>query len=65
VYHRRAVLHIHGNGQKLGLPQNLAAWALASAWRGMPLYPLADPIGVTGRAARGDVTAFDDDLVQH
>jgi hypothetical protein len=65
VYHRRAVLHIHGNGQKLGLSQNLAAWALASAWRGMPLYPLAGPIVVTGRTASGDVTALDDDLVQH
>ncbi|MEU0899835.1 hypothetical protein [Streptomyces massasporeus] len=65
VYHRRAVLHIHGNGQKLGLPQNLAAWALASAWRGMPLYPLAGPIVVTGRTASGDVTVLDDDLVQH
>lgn len=65
VYHRRAVLHIHGNGQNLGLPQNLAAWALASAWRGMPLYPLAGPIVVTGRTESGDVTALDDDLVQH
>ncbi|GHE34294.1 DUF3846 domain-containing protein [Streptomyces capitiformicae] len=65
VYHQRAVLHIHGNGQNLGLPQNLAAWALASAWRGMPLYPLAGPIVVTGRTASGDVAALDDDLVQH
>ncbi|MFC7266377.1 hypothetical protein [Streptomyces lutosisoli] len=65
VYHRRAVLHIHGNGRTLGLPQNLAAWALASAWRGMTLYPLAGPVLVTGRTAAGDVTALDDDLVQH
>ncbi|MCX4598277.1 hypothetical protein OG819_55045 [Streptomyces sp. NBC_01549] len=65
VYHRRAVLHIHGNGRTLGLPQNLAAWALASAWRGMTLYPLAGPVVVTGRTAAGDVTALDDDLVQH
>ncbi|MFE9024338.1 hypothetical protein ACFYNL_38120 [Streptomyces sp. NPDC007808] len=65
VYHRRAVLHIHGNGQDLGLPQNLTAWALASAWRGMPLYRLAGPIVVTGRTESGDVTALDDDLVQH
>ncbi|MFJ9482891.1 hypothetical protein ACIRRI_49510 [Streptomyces mirabilis] len=26
------------------MPQNLAAWALASAWRGMALYPLAGTI---------------------
>ncbi|MDX3321146.1 hypothetical protein PV415_30000 [Streptomyces sp. ME03-5684b] len=65
VYHPRAVLHIHGNGRNLGLPQNLAAWALASAWRGMSLYPLAGPIVVTGRTERGDVMALDGDLVQH
>lgn len=65
VYHRRAVLHIHGNGQTIGLPQNLTAWALASAWRGMPLYPLAGIIVVTGRTAAGDVTALDEDLAEH
>jgi hypothetical protein len=43
----------------------MAAWALASAWRGMPLYPLAGPIVITGRTASGDVTVLDDDLVQH
>lgn len=64
VYHRRAVLHIHGNGQNLGLPQNLTAWALASAWRGMPRYPLAGPIVVSGCTESGDVTTLDDDLVQ-
>jgi hypothetical protein len=65
VYHRRAVLHIHGNGREIGLPQNLAAWALASAWRGLALYPLAGAIVVTGRTDTGDLTALDDDLVQH
>lgn len=65
VYHRRAVLHIHGNGLKLGFPQNLAAWALASAWRGMPLYPLAGPIVITGRTTSGDKAALDHDLAQH
>ncbi|TLS45742.1 hypothetical protein FE633_13335 [Streptomyces montanus] len=65
AYHRRAVLHIHGTGRQVGLPQNLAAWALASAWRGIALYPLAGTIVVTGRTATGDVTALDDDLVQH
>ncbi|WP_371656794.1 MULTISPECIES: hypothetical protein [unclassified Streptomyces] len=65
VYHRRAVLHIHGSGRRLGLPQNLAAWALASAWRGVAVYPLAGTIVVTGRTADGDVTALDDDLAEH
>ncbi|MGX1266958.1 hypothetical protein [Streptomyces phaeoluteigriseus] len=65
TYHQRALMLIHGNGRRLGLPQNLAAWALASAWRGTALYPLAGPIVVTGRTAAGDVTALDDDLVQH
>ncbi|MEU3619840.1 hypothetical protein ABZ725_47275 [Streptomyces sp. NPDC006872] len=31
IYHRRALMHIHGNGRTLGLPQNPAAWALVSA----------------------------------
>jgi hypothetical protein len=53
VYHRRAVVHRHGNGRGIGLPQNLAAWALASAWRGMALYPLAGPIVITGRTEGG------------
>jgi hypothetical protein len=65
VYHRRAVLHIHGNGLKLGLSQNLAAWALGSAWRGTTLYSLTGPVVITGRTANGDVTALDDDLAQH
>ncbi|MGW3956459.1 hypothetical protein ACWEKM_37425 [Streptomyces sp. NPDC004752] len=65
VYHPRAVLHFHGSGRQAGLPQNLAAWALVSAWRGMTLYPLAGTVVVTGRTGTGDVTALDDDLVQH
>ncbi len=65
VYHRRALLHLHGDGQRAGLPQNLAAWALASAWRGVALYPLAGTIVITGRTETGDVAALDDDMVQH
>ncbi|MFC0843565.1 hypothetical protein ACFH04_07440 [Streptomyces noboritoensis] len=65
VYHHRAVLHLHGSSRALGLPQNLAAWALASAWRGVALYPLAGTIVVTGRTADGEVTALDDDLAEH
>ncbi|GGP92017.1 hypothetical protein [Streptomyces melanogenes] len=65
VYHHRAVLHLHGSGRTLGLPQNLTAWALASAWRGVPLYPLAGTIVVTGRTTDGDVTALENDLAEH
>ncbi|MER5696033.1 hypothetical protein ACWDBO_30270 [Streptomyces mirabilis] len=65
AYHPGALLHIHGEGRLLGLGENLASWALASAWRGMPLYPLHGPVVVTGRAHHGGVAALDDDLVQH
>ncbi|MFE2715268.1 hypothetical protein ACFXKI_25610 [Streptomyces mirabilis] len=65
TYHRRPVLHIIDGGLTIGLPQNLAAWALASAWRGTALYPVGGPVVVTGRTATGDVTTLDDDLVQH
>ncbi|MFG2961370.1 hypothetical protein ACGF5O_47605 [Streptomyces sp. NPDC048291] len=65
TYHQHAVMHIHGAGRREGLPQNLAAWALASAWRRTALYPLAGPIVVTGRTTTGELTALDDDLVQH
>ncbi|MEU9412225.1 hypothetical protein AB0E08_41935 [Streptomyces sp. NPDC048281] len=65
TYHQRAVMHIHGTGRQDGLPQNLAAWALASAWRRTALYPLAGPIVVTGRTTTGDLSALDDYLVQH
>ncbi|GGP56866.1 hypothetical protein [Streptomyces melanogenes] len=65
VYHRRAVLHRDGSGRTLGLPQNLVGWALASAWRGVARYPLAGTVVVTGCTADGEVTALDDDLVEH
>ncbi|MFF1917054.1 hypothetical protein ACFVYE_37005 [Streptomyces sp. NPDC058239] len=65
VYHSRVLLHLHGEGQVIGLGQNLAAWALASAWRGMPLYPLHGPVVLTGRTGGGGVAALDDGLVQH
>ncbi|MEU5298964.1 hypothetical protein [Streptomyces umbrinus] len=65
TYHRRALLHIHGNGQQIGLPANLAAWALVSIWRGSPLYPLAGTIVVTGRTASGDTETLNDELAQH
>ncbi|MFF3918462.1 hypothetical protein ACFYZB_34300 [Streptomyces sp. NPDC001852] len=53
VYYPRALLHMHGEGQVIGLGQNLAAWALASAWRGMTLYPLHGAVVVTGRTPEG------------
>ncbi|MFF7890255.1 hypothetical protein ACH40F_58595 [Streptomyces sp. NPDC020794] len=65
VYHRRALLQIHGSGQSIGLQQNLAAWALASAWRGMALYPLHGPVVITGRTQDGGVAPLDDDLAQY
>ncbi|MFE0930849.1 hypothetical protein ACFW4O_38115 [Streptomyces mutabilis] len=59
------MLHIHGNGRQFRLPQNLAAWALASAWRGTALYPLAGPAALTGRTTVGELTGLDGDLVRH
>ncbi|WP_435613655.1 hypothetical protein [Streptomyces sp. bgisy159] len=65
VYHRRAILHIQGGGRANRLAQNITAWALASAWRGISLYPIHGPVIVTGRAQDGGVAALDDDLAQH
>ncbi|MFD6186898.1 hypothetical protein [Streptomyces goshikiensis] len=49
VYHRRAVLHVHGNVQAERLPLNLSAWVLASVWRGFELpYGLHGTVMVTG-----------------
>lgn len=60
VYHRRAVLHIHGNGQAERLPLNLSAWVLASVWRGFELpYGLHGTVMVTGPQSE----ALDADLV--
>ncbi|MET8210349.1 hypothetical protein ABZT51_30790 [Streptomyces sp. NPDC005373] len=64
VYRRRALLHIHDTANRES-PLNLAAWTLASAWRGMSLYPLHGTIMVTGsRNEEGDVTGLDEDLVR-
>ncbi|MGW1768252.1 hypothetical protein ACWCQL_29940 [Streptomyces sp. NPDC002073] len=53
MYHRRAQLHVHGNGQTEQLPLNLAGWVLASAWRGIELpYGLYGTIVVTGQSAQ-------------
>ncbi|MEU9918769.1 AraC family transcriptional regulator [Streptomyces sp. NPDC051001] len=51
--HPRVLLHVHGNGQVTSLDGNLTAWALASVWRGMPLYPFHGPVAVTGRTQHG------------
>ncbi|MFJ1839798.1 hypothetical protein ACIOJ9_38815 [Streptomyces sp. NPDC088175] len=64
VYHRSAVLHLHGEGRGTGLEQNIAAWALASAWRGMPLYPLHGPVVLTGRTGDGAIAALGDKLME-
>lgn len=53
VYHRRACLHVHGEGQRIGLKENLVAWALASAWRRVALYPSHGPTVIIGRTGDG------------
>ncbi|MEU0949955.1 hypothetical protein ABZ379_45950 [Streptomyces canus] len=65
LYHPHALLHVHGSGQSIGLDGNLTAWALASAWRGMSLYPFHGPVVVTGRTQDGETSALDDDLAAH
>lgn len=65
VYHPRAVLDVHGEGQVIGLGRNFAAWALASDWRRTTLGPLHGPVVVTGRTTEGEATAPDDDLAEH
>ncbi|MBZ2410730.1 hypothetical protein HX747_30345 [Streptomyces sp. L06] len=62
IYHRRAVLHIAGNGRSEGLPANLVVWALASAWRGIPLYPIAGPVVITGPDGPDGYLDIDEDL---
>lgn len=60
VYHRQAHFHVHGNGASGGLSMNLAAWVLASLWRGMEIpYGFYGPVVVTGpeRCALGDGVA--------
>ncbi|MFE3864500.1 hypothetical protein ACFXPT_29195 [Streptomyces goshikiensis] len=60
VYHRRALIHVHGNGQAERLPLNLSAWVLASVWRGFELpYGLYGTVMVTGPQSE----ALDADLV--
>jgi hypothetical protein len=63
VYHRQALLHIYELSAR-EKPLNLAAWVLASAWRGMSLYPLHGTIVVTGRDQFGEVCDLDESLVQ-
>ncbi|GAA2345085.1 hypothetical protein [Streptomyces violaceusniger] len=53
IYHRQALLHLHGNGAGRRLPVNPAAWALACAWRGLDLpYLLYGPVIVTGGSVK-------------
>ncbi|MEU6346248.1 hypothetical protein ABZ883_35455 [Streptomyces sp. NPDC046977] len=67
VYHRRALLHVHGEGAlSLDREFNVAAWALASIWRGADLsYGLYGTAVVTG-PNRGDGSSaeLDNDLVE-
>jgi hypothetical protein len=62
VYHHRALLWAHGDGQNEGLEPNLVAWTLASAWRDMALpYQLYGTV-ITGREYGGGSAPLDDDL---
>lgn len=58
VYHPRAILHLHGEERVIGRERNLAAWALASAWRGLTLYPLHGPVILSGRTRHGGIGAL-------
>ncbi|MEZ0092525.1 hypothetical protein [Streptacidiphilus sp. EB129] len=63
VYHRSALLWVHGDGQRQHLPANLVAWTLASAWRGVALpYQLFGDVVVTGRDSDGDSAPLTDRL---
>ncbi len=64
VYHPRTLLHVRGHGQAAGLDENHTAWALASAWRGMPMYPFHGLVLVTGRTRDGETGTLDDALAQ-
>ncbi|MEU9044500.1 MULTISPECIES: hypothetical protein [unclassified Kitasatospora] len=64
VYHRRALMWLHGNTINEGLPPNVLATALASAWRGMDIgasYFLHGRVIVTG-AADGDADRLEEEL---
>ncbi|MFJ5218710.1 hypothetical protein ACIP98_28815 [Streptomyces sp. NPDC088354] len=67
VYHRRALIHVHGEGAlSLGRELNVAAWALAGIWRGAQLpYGLYGTAVVTGpNLGDGSSVELDDDLAE-
>ncbi|MEU6973605.1 hypothetical protein AB0A71_38965 [Kitasatospora aureofaciens] len=64
VYHRRALMWLHGNAMNEGLPPNVVATALASAWRGIDIgtsYFLHGRVIVTG-AVDGDADDLEEEL---
>ncbi|MEV4559033.1 hypothetical protein AB0K51_18875 [Kitasatospora sp. NPDC049285] len=64
VYHRQALMWLHGNAIGEGLPPNVVATALASAWRGMDIgasYFLHGRVIVTG-AVDGHADWLEEDL---
>ncbi|MET9879241.1 hypothetical protein ABZZ36_32135 [Actinacidiphila glaucinigra] len=68
VYHRRALIHVHGQGSlSPGRQLNVAAWALASTWRGTELpYGLYGTAVVTGpNCSDGGYGAVDENVSQH
>jgi hypothetical protein len=66
VYHRQALLHVHGGGPAgQDLPLNVAAWTLASTWRGMEIYGLYGTAVVTGPSRPdGGSDSLDESLVR-
>jgi hypothetical protein len=66
VYHRQALLHVHGGGPTgQDLPLNVAAWTLDSTWQGMEIYGLYGTAVVTGpNRPDGGSAALDDGLAQ-
>lgn len=63
VYHREALLWVHGNGAGESLPSNLPAWTLARAWRGLTLdHQLFGDVVITGRGPDGDAEPLSADL---
>jgi len=67
VYHRRALVHVFGEGALAqGREFNVAAWALACVWRGMDIgYGLYGTAVVTGPGRDdGGSDALADDLAE-
>jgi hypothetical protein len=61
---RAVVFHVLGDGLAAGREPNLAAWALASALRGLQLdYALYGPVLLTGGRVDGEIAALPPETV--